>query len=141
MGVLTSWSTRRVTTPLGFTRAVTFNVTPLLRVEMVLANSDEPLEVAVVAADDDKVGTSWPTFMTAGMLSVASSTGAEITLVLPLVSWAVRMPRSSRLRPTSAPAVSTRPVEVAAACACGSSDRPRWSSCPARFRRPAVSKR
>ena len=83
--LLTSWLIIRVTMPLAVTRARMFRVTPLLRLETVLAKSELPPDCAPVTACEVRVGTSWPTLMDAGMLSVAINMGAEITFVFAIV--------------------------------------------------------
>ena len=70
-----------VTTPLEFTRARIFSVTPVLRLLMVLVKTLLPPDCTPPAtACDVNTGTSCPTFMVAGMLSVAMMLGAEMTL-------------------------------------------------------------
>ena len=67
--------------PEGLTRAMTASVTPVLRLDMLLANSEVPPLCAPLTACDVSTGTSVPTLMLAGMLSVAMMLGAEITFV------------------------------------------------------------
>ncbi len=56
----------------------------------------------------DSVGTVVPTVMEAGMLSVAMTEGAEMTLARLSDSIKVTTPRSSRLFPTSMEADRSR---------------------------------
>ena len=84
--------------PLELTRARMVNVTPVLAFETVLVNSELPDDCTPCAtASELKVGTDSPTFMVAGMLSVAISDGAAIVFVLPVVSSAFSAASSSRL--------------------------------------------
>lgn len=92
--------------PLELTRAITFNVTPVFTLETVWANGLVPFSWTPPAtAWEVRVATDWPTFMVAGMLSVAINEGAEIMRDLPVLSWAVSIDNSSRLWPTRRPPV------------------------------------
>jgi hypothetical protein len=93
-----------VTTPLGLTRAVMLMVMPVLSELTVLLNTLLPLDCTPpTTACEVSTGTSVPTFMVAGMLSVAMMLGEEMMRACPLVSCAWRTPRISLLAPTSVP--------------------------------------
>src|SRR5579863_5310227 len=91
-----------VTTPEGVTRASIFNVTPVFTLEMELANSEFPPDWTPVTACAESVGTSVPTLMLAGILSVAITEGAERTLARLSDSCNWTAAKSRRLLPTRA---------------------------------------
>ena len=79
-GWLTSWSITRVTTPLELTRASTLSVVPVLRVEIVLVKTElPPCWTPPATACEVNTGTSCPTFIVAGTLSVAMMLGDAMT--------------------------------------------------------------
>ena len=95
-----------VTIPLVFTRASTFSVTPVFTLLIVLANSELPCDCAPVTACALNVGTDWPTLIEAGMLSVATTVGAEITFALLLATCTFTVANNWRERPTRIPPVN-----------------------------------
>ncbi len=66
-----------VTTPLGFTRAFTFKVMPVLTPEMLWVKALVPPCCSGVPTWEVSTGTCVPTLMVAGMLSVAMRLGSE----------------------------------------------------------------
>ena len=98
-----------VTTPLELTRAMMDSVVPVERLEIELKElpvTATPLEV--------NTGTSCPTFMIAGMLSVAMMLGEEMMRDLFWLSAAETASSSSWLRSTRAPTDSVAPPLLAA---------------------------
>src|SRR5579885_1902238 len=106
-GELTFWLLISVTMPLELTRAMMLRPTPVLWLLTVLVNREFPPSCTPPAtAWELSVGTDSPTWICAGMLSVATTVGAEITRARVVCSCAVSSASSSRLWPTSIPAES-----------------------------------
>src|SRR5215472_19026992 len=90
MGALTCWLMTMVTMALELMRATISRVTPELVFEIVLAKTELPPDCTPEATPcEERVGTCVPTFMVAGMLSVAMTLGAEMTRDFPRLSAAV----------------------------------------------------
>ena len=92
-----------VTTPLGFTRAFTWSVTPVFSEEMLLRSTTPPPEGIVVVPV--VTGTWYPTLIDAGMLSVAIRLGSESMWTWRVFSFRVSVASSSRPLSTSVPTV------------------------------------
>ena len=89
-GLLTFSSICIVTTPLELMRGTMESVTPELTFVMVLVNRLVPPVCTPATACEVSTGTCWPTFIVAGMLSVAMMLGDEIRRDCELVSAAAR---------------------------------------------------
>src|SRR6202451_3726617 len=88
-----------------------FSPMPVLVFDIVFVNCEVPPTVTPpLTASDDRVGTELPTVMEAGMLSVAITLGADSTLLLVVLSLAVRSARSWRVCPTRIPEVNDAPA-------------------------------
>ena len=82
--------------PLELTRARMLSVTPVLTVLTVLLKRElPPCCTPPATACEVSVGTLVPTFMVAGMLSVAMMLGAEMTRVREVASLEVIVASSS----------------------------------------------
>jgi len=96
-----------VTMPLGVTRAVIFSPIPVLTFETPVV-TDPVIPLAVEPAS---VGTVVPTFIEAGILSVAMIEGEEIIFALLSDSIKLTIPESTRLLPTRVAAERLTPPQ------------------------------
>src|ERR1700722_20699865 len=92
---------------------------------MVLAKTELPPDwTPGMTPCDESVGTCVPTFMVAGMLSVAMMLGAEITRVFPLLSEAFSTPSNWLFFDINAPIVRAMPPGPPAAVNAAEGARP-----------------